>query len=165
DRRDDAVRARAPGGRHQRDGPGGPPPRHQGSPAAEAQREGRQGGHPRERQPRPDDPSGLVDRGGSRGGAAARGPAAAPRPRALAAAAVQLSRQPGLAESSTTGAGACAVGAPTTPSIRTPTSRSTATATAKLEKALSIRGRVRATWSRTSRRHTTTAHTTASRAS
>ena len=90
DGRDDALGPRAAGRRHQGEGPRGAPPRRQGSPAPEAQREGRQGRHPRERQPRPEDPARLVDRGGPRGGAPARRPDRDRREGALAPPTVEL---------------------------------------------------------------------------
>ena len=67
--RDDPLRARAAGGRHQGEGPRRAPPGRQGGHPPEAQREGRQGGHPRQRPPGPQDPPRLVDRGGARDGA------------------------------------------------------------------------------------------------
>ena len=74
-------------GRHQGEGPRRPPPGREGDPPPQAQREGGQGGHPRQRPGRPQDPARLLDRGGPRDGPHARRPVRGPREGPLAPAA------------------------------------------------------------------------------
>ena len=167
DWRGDALGPGARRGRNQGEGPRGASPRRQGSPASEAQREGRQGGHPREREPRPQDPAGLVDRGGPGSGAAARRAALGPREGPLASPPVELTRGqlPDDRSSASAGGGARARGGPTATSITMPSVSTASTASAKLLKARSTRGRLSARRSSASKRPSATSQTSASRAS
>ena len=90
DRRDDARRPRAPRGRDQGEGPRRPSPGRQGGHPPQAQREGGQGRHPRQGPRRPQDPPGVVHRGGPGNRPHARRPLRGPRKGPLAPEAVEL---------------------------------------------------------------------------